>query len=177
MNPPTAAASPADVTAAAAAAAQAPRVTLVTHSTIDASDQRVWDSLQFYEGVATPPLLLRLLLPIPIPVPEHPPELGREATLNYMRGHYTRRVVRLEPPRFYEFEVVDQRLPGDRGVTLLRGAYTLRQIDSTHTDLSITTTYSSGLRPRWLLQPLEGVVARRLQRHLLAAIKRRALQP
>jgi hypothetical protein len=133
--------------------------------------------LQFYEELdIPPPLLLRLFLPRPIAVPAAATDLGRDTTLRYAGGHYARRVVRLEPPRSYEFEVTEQRLAGDRGVMLLSGAYALRSLSPDQTDLSITTVYSSRLRPRWLFRSVESAVCRRLQRHLLAAIAKRAGQ-
>jgi hypothetical protein len=159
------------------ATAHSSQFTLVTHETIDASADRVWDSLHFYEELATPPpLLLRLVLPSPIPTTAGAMGLGQEKTLFYEGGHYARRVVRLEPPHSYEFDVVEQRLANDRGVRLLGGSFALRRVGADHTDLSITTVYSSRLRPRWLFQGLESIVCRRLQRHLLAAIAHRAGQ-
>jgi hypothetical protein len=157
--------------------AQAPRLTLITHRTIGVSAARVWSSLLFYEELeVAPPLILRLFLPRPVPAVAGAPDVGRETTLHYAGGHYARRVVRLDPPHHYEFEVTEQRLATDRGVVLLGGAYTLRAIDSSQTDLSITTVYSSGLRPRWLFQSLETAICRRLQRHLLDEVAKRAVQ-
>ena len=176
MNSPTAGSS-ATLETPQAIAAQSTRLTLASHLTIAASAERVWASLQFYEELdSPPPLLLRLFLPRPIAVPSAAPELGRETTLRYAGGHYARRVVRHEPPRSHEFEVTEQRIAKDRGVILVGGAYALRKFGPNHTDLSITTVYSSRLRPRWLFQPLESVICRRLQRHLLEAIAKRATQ-
>jgi len=176
MNSPTAGSS-ATLETPQAIAAQSTRLTLATHLTIAASAERVWASLQFYEELdSPPPLLLRLFLPRPIAVPSAAPELGRETTLRYAGGHYARRVVRHEPPRSHEFEVTEQRIAKDRGVILVGGAYALRKFGPNHTDLSITTVYSSRLRPRWLFQSLESAICRRLQRHLLEAIAKRATQ-
>ena len=177
MNPLNAGSSAALDPPRTADAAHAPRLTLVSHSTIAASAERVWNSLQFYEELVTPPpLLLRLFLPRPIPAPAGTQELGRETTLHYAGGHYARRVVRCDPPHSYEFEVIEQRLTQDRGVKLLYGAYAVRKVDADHTDLSITTVYSTRLGPRWLMQWLETMICRRLQHHLLAEIGKRALQ-
>jgi hypothetical protein len=177
MNPPSAGSSATLDNPRTAAVAQAARSTLVTHLTIAAPAERVWSSLQFYEELdVPPPLLLRLFLPRPIAVPAGATDLGRETTLRYAGGHYARRVVRLEPSRSYEFEVTEQRLDKDRGVMLLGGAYALRNLGADQTDLSITTVYASGLRPRWLFQSVETAICRQLQRHLLAAIAKRATQ-
>jgi hypothetical protein len=176
MNPSTPDSSLA-LDAARTAAGQSVRLTLVTHRTIAASLERVWSCLQFYEELDTPPpLLLRLMLPRPMPVLASAADLGQEKTLRYEGGHYARRVVRLERPHRYEFDVVEQRLENDRGVMLLAGHYALRFIDRDHTDLAITTVYSSRLRPRWFMQWVETAVCRRLQNHLLALIAKRALQ-
>jgi hypothetical protein len=96
---------------------------------------------------------------------------GGETTVPYEDGHYSKRVTALEPPHRHEFEVIEQRLPSDHGVTLLSGAFSLREMPSNHTDLSITTSYRSRLRPRWLAEPIEALVCRRLQRYLLDAIE------
>ena len=72
--------------------------------------------------------------------------------------------------------LIEQRLDQDRGVKLLSGAYAVRTVDAAHTDLSITTVYSTRLGPRWLMQWLETMICRRLQHHLLAEIGKRALQ-
>jgi hypothetical protein len=177
MNPPAAGSTTALETPRTAVTAQALRLTLVTHLTIAASAARVWNSLHFYEELATPPpLILRLLLPRPLAAPAAVPDLGQDRTLLYEGGHYARRVVRLEPPHRYEFDVVEQRLANDRGVMLLGGSFALRQLGADYTDLSITTVYSSRFRPRWAFQALETLICRRLQRHLLAEIAHRALQ-
>jgi hypothetical protein len=176
MNTPTAGSSAA-LDTPRTAAAQALRLTLVSHLAIAASADRVWNSLQFYEELDMPaPLLLRLFLPRPVPMAAGATELKRETTLRYADGHYARRAVHFDPPRRYEFEVIEQQLAKDRGVKLLYGAYDVRAVDAYHTDLSITTVYSSRLRPRWLMQALETAICRRLQHHLLAAIGKRARQ-
>jgi hypothetical protein len=96
---------------------------------------------------------------------------GEETTLHYEDGHYAKRVKKLEPQRHYEFDVIDQRLASDRGVLLLSGAYTLDELSSKKTDLAITTRYTSRIGPRWLAEPIEGVLCRRLHKHLLDAIQ------
>jgi hypothetical protein len=177
MNTPTVGSGAALARPPTAAIPQTPHLTLVTHWNIAASTERVWNSLRFYEELGTPaPLLLRMLLPRPVPAAASTAHPGQETILHYEDGHYARRVVKFEPPRNYEFEVVEQRLASDRGVRLLGGAFALRQLDADHTDLSITTVYSSGLRPRWLFRSLETAVCGRLQRHLLVEIEKRALK-
>jgi hypothetical protein len=147
---------------------------IVTHRDIAASAERVWDSLQFYEELdRPPPFLLRLLLPRPERKVTPSAVVGEATTLPYEGGHYARRITKLEVPSHYEFDVIDQRLASDRGVALLSGSFSLRPLNATHTDLAITTRYVSGIRPRWLAQPVEAAVCRRLHRHLLDSIETR----
>jgi hypothetical protein len=145
---------------------------IVTHRDIAASVEQVWSNLQFYEELDhTAPFLLRLLLPRPERKVTAPAVEGHATSFPYDGGHYARRITKLEPPMRYEFEVVDQRLTSDRGVMLLSGAFTLHAMSATQTDLAITTRYVSRIRPRWLANPLEALLCRRLHRHLLDAIE------
>jgi hypothetical protein len=161
-------ASPASVQAAAATGIQS----IVTHRSIAAPAQRVWDGLQFYEELdQEAPFLLRLLLPRPARQVASAQVQGEATTLPYEGGHYARRITKLEPPLRYEFEVIDQQLKSDRGVLLLSGAYTLRETKPGLTDLAITTRYVSRIRPRWLADPIEAMLCRRLHRHLLDSIE------
>jgi len=147
-------------------------ITIVTHRIIAASPDSVWKSLCFYEDVGEKaPFLLRLLLPRPLPAASPVRTEGEETTLHYEDGHYAKRVKKLEPQRHYEFDVIDQRLASDRGVLLLSVAYTLDELSSKKTDLAITTRYTSRIGPRWLAEPIEGVLCRRLHKHLLDAIQ------
>jgi hypothetical protein len=86
-------------------------------------------------------------------------------------------VTLLEPPRRYEFEVIEQRLSSDRGVKLLSGVFDLRELPASQIDLSITTRYTSRIRPRWLAEPVEAMLCRRLHRHVLDAIQAKAAAP
>jgi uncharacterized protein YndB with AHSA1/START domain len=152
-----------------------PTFTIVTHRNIDASPERVWSSLRFYEDLEQKtPFLLRLMLPRPLPATALMRAEGDETTLRYEDGHYAKRVSKLEPEHHYEFDVIDQRLASDRGVTLLSGAYTLRELSDKQTDLAITTRYASRIGPRWIAKPMETFLCRRLHKHLLDAIQTQA---
>jgi hypothetical protein len=145
---------------------------IVTHRDITASVERVWSCLQFYEELDhSAPFLLRMLLPQPERKITAVAAEGVATILPYEGGHYERRVTKLEPPYRYEFDVVDQRLETDRGVMLLSGAFNLRAMSGTQTDLAITTRYVSRIRPRWFAEPVEALLCRRLHRHLLDAIE------
>jgi hypothetical protein len=145
---------------------------IVTHRNIAAPLARVWASLRFYEEVAAkPPLLLRLLLPRPLRTPTAARAPGDETILPYVDGHYSKRVTTFDPPHRHEFEVIEQQLAADHGVTMLGGTFTLRELPSHHTDLAVGTSFRSRLRPRWLAEPLESLLCRRLQTYLLDAIE------
>jgi hypothetical protein len=151
---------------------------IVTHRVLDATLQRAWSSLLFYEDIVQrPPFLLRLLLPRPLQTRTVAQAIGDETTLQYADGQYTKRVTLLEPPRRYEFEVIEQRLSSDRGVKLLSGVFDLRELPASQIDLSITTRYTSRIRPRWLAEPVEAMLCRRLHRHVLDAIQAKAAAP
>ena len=151
--------------------------TIVTRRTIAAPVAQVWKSLKFYEEIKRqPPLLLRLFLPRPRQAIALSPAVGHETTLQYDGGYYARRVTTLDPPRLYEFEVVDQQLAADRGVRFEGGAFALAELAADRTELAVTTRYRSGLQPRWLARPVEAYVCRRLQAHLLDAIEAAAGQ-
>jgi hypothetical protein len=150
-------------------------LSIVTHRILAAPVARVWSSLRFYEELNhKAPFLLRLLLPRPQGTVTSAKLVGEKTTLPYVGGHYSKQVTKLEPPHRYEFDVIDQQLSSDRGVLLLSGAFTLRELSATQTDLSITTRYASGIRPRWFAAPVERYLCRRLQRHLLDTIQAKA---
>jgi hypothetical protein len=150
---------------------------IVSHRSVAAPIAQVWNSLRFYEELDhKPPFLLRLLLPRPQRTVTSPKTVGEQTTLPYDSGHYSKQVTKLEAPHRYEFDVTEQRMRSDRGVLLLSGAYTLRELSATQTDLSITTRYASGIRPRWFAEPVERLLCRRLQRHLLDAVEAKAGQ-
>jgi hypothetical protein len=114
------------------------------------------------------------MLPRPLPATASMRAEGDETILRYQDGHYAKRVSKVEPNHHYKFDVIDQRLASDRGVTLLSGAYTLRELAAKQTDLAITTRYTSRIGPRWIAEPIESFLCRRLHKHLLDAIQTQA---
>jgi hypothetical protein len=155
-------------------AAVAP-ISVVTCMNVDATPERVWNSLVFYEGIEeAPPLYLRLLLPRPIRTQGSKSAVGDQATCLYQGGHLLKRVTHIDAHRLYEFTVVEQHLGIGGGVHLCGGRYALRDLGHDHTELSITTRYFSRNRPRWLVQPVEEAVCHLFHRHLLTAIKTKA---
>lgn len=152
---------------------QAPAgTTIVTHRTIAASVGHVWNSLRFYEELdGQPPLLLQLVLPRAERTTPKRPAVGDETTLQYKGGHYARRVMTLNAPHLYEFEVFAQQFAADRGIRFHGGAFSLRELAPGQTDLAVTTRYTSGRQTSGLGQSLEAYVCRQLQGHLLDGIE------
>jgi hypothetical protein len=129
----------------------------------------------FYESIeGAPPLHLRLLLPRPIRTQGSKSNVGDQATCLYQGGHLLKRVTFIDRNRLYEFSVVEQNLVVGIGVQLSGGCYALRALANGHTELSITTHYSSSNRPRWLVRPIEAAVCHMFHRYLLGAIRRKA---
>lgn len=150
-------------------------VIVVTPMDVSATPERVWKSLVFYEGLdEAPPLYLRMLLPRPIRTEGEKSAVGDQATCLYQGGHLLKRLTKVEPNRLYEFAVVEQRLNLGGGVQLSGGCYALRELAGGHTELSMTTRYTSRNWPRWVMQPVEEAVCHLFHRHLLGAIKRKA---
>lgn len=159
---------------AGSAAVQRP-IAVVTSMNVAAAPARVWKSLVFYEGIDhAPPLYLRLLLPSPIRTEGSKSAVGDEATCLYQGGHLLKRVTTIDENRLYEFTVVEQKLGIGAGVQLTGGSYALQDVGHGCTLLSITTRYTCGNRPRWLVQPVEEAVCHLFHRHLLTAIKTKA---
>ena len=84
---------------------------IVTRMNFAASPEQVWKGLLFYEEIGgRPPTHLRMLLPVPIRTEGKVSEVGGEAMCLYEGGHLLKRVTRIEPGHFYEFEVAEQAL-------------------------------------------------------------------
>jgi hypothetical protein len=148
---------------------------VVTRGKITAPAAKVWHNLMFYEQIEdSPPLHLRLLLPLPIRTEGSKLAVDGQARCRYEGGHLLKRVTRIEPSRLYEFAVVEQQLALPRGVLLCGGSYTLRELPGHRTELTVTTRYVSEHGPRWLWRPIEALVCHLFHRHLLAAIQKRA---
>lgn len=148
---------------------------VVTRATITAPAARVWRNLMFYEQIEdSPPLHLRLLLPLPIRTDGSKLAVDGQARCLYEGGHLLKRVTRIEPSQLYEFAVVEQQLALPRGVLLCGGSYTLRELPGSRTELAVTTRYVSERGPRWLWRLIEALVCHLFHQHLLAAIQKKA---
>jgi hypothetical protein len=148
---------------------------VITRTSIAASPPQVWRSLMFYEQIEeSPPLHLRLLLPLPIGAEGSKLAVGDQATCLYKGGHLLKHVTQIDPCRHYEFTVVEQTLVIGRGVLLCGGCYTLSELPGRRTELAVTTRYVSSKGPRWLRKPIEATVCHLFHRHLLSAIQSKA---
>ena len=146
---------------------------VVTSMTFAASPADVWEGLLFYEEIGgRPPTHLRLLLPVPIRTEGKVSEVGGEAMCFYERGHLLKRVTRIEPGQFYEFEVAEQALSVGGGMRLSGGRYTLRELADGLTEVAVETRYVSTKWPRWFWGPLERLVCHWFHRYLLSSMRR-----
>ena len=146
---------------------------IVTRMNFAASPARVWKGLLFYEEIGgRPPTYLRLLLPVPIRTEGKVSEVGGEAMCLYEGGHLLKRVTRIEPGQFYEFEVAEQALSVGGGMRLSGGRYTLRELADGLTEVAVETRYVSTKWPRWFWRPLERLVCHWFHRYLLRSMRR-----
>jgi hypothetical protein len=151
-------------------------ITIVTARVLHVAQDRIWDSLMFYEQIEQqPPLLLRLLLPRPIRTEGSKEEVGDVATCVYAQGHLLKQVTSIKALELYEFRVIEQQLFFGGGLRLLGGGYTLERLSPTSTKVSVTTRYECLQRPRFLWRPIESMVCHAFHRYLLAAIEKKAL--
>jgi hypothetical protein len=146
---------------------------IVTRMSFAASPAQVWKGLLFYEEIGRrPPVHLRLLLPVPIRTEGKVSEVGGEAMCLYEGGHLLKRVTRIEPGHFYEFEVAEQSLSVGGGMRLSGGRYTLRELAEGVTEVAVETRYLSTKWPRWFWRPLEKMVCHWFHRYLLRSMRR-----
>lgn len=148
-------------------------LSVVTRMIFNASPDRVWQGLVFYEELkGKPPLYLRILLPVPIRNVGKVSAVGDEVTCLYKGGHLLKRITTIETGTLYEFEVAEQALSFGAGMRLLGGYYRLHTQPDGQTEVSVATRYSSPRWPRWLWTPLEKMVCHCFHRHLLTSMRR-----
>ncbi len=145
---------------------------IVTRMNFAASPAQVWKGLLFYEEIGgRPPTHLRLLLPVPIRTEGKVSQVGGEAMCLYEGGHLLKRVTRIDPGHFYEFEVAEQALSVGGGMRLSGGRYTLRELADGLTEVAVETRYLSTRWPRWFWRPLEKLVCHWFHRYLLRSMR------
>lgn len=146
---------------------------IVTGARFSASPDLVWDGLMYYEQIPyLPPLHLRLVLPAPVRTEGRRSSVGDETRCIYDRGHLLKRVTRIDPPRHYGFDVVEQNLAIGGGIRLTGGSYTLRELPDGSTFVALETRYVGRVRPRWLARFVEAAVGHAFHRHILGAMRR-----
>jgi hypothetical protein len=153
----------------------ATRVSVATRLVFAVPRDEAWNTLAFYEQIEErPPLSLRLLLPVPIRTEGKKSVIGDEAMCLYEGGHLVKRVTRVEHGHRYEFSVVAQELAIRGGLQLGGGRYALRELGPDSTEVELSTTYVSELRPRWFWRIIEAAVCHAFHRHILRAMRRQA---
>jgi len=146
---------------------------IVTGMRLSASPGQAWEGLLLYEQIPNrPPLHLRLLLPAPRRAEGRRSAVGDETRCVYDKGHLLKRVTRIESPRHYAFDVVEQDLAIGGGIRLTGGSYTLRELPGGSTRIELETRYLGGIRPRWLWRRIEAAVCHAFHRHILGAMRR-----
>ncbi|HTR57565.1 MAG TPA: hypothetical protein VMM27_05280 [Casimicrobiaceae bacterium] len=147
--------------------------TVVTRMVFAAPPKQVWNGLLFYEQIQErPPLHLRLLLPVPVRTEGPKSQVGDDVKCVYECGDLIKRITRIDAPRHYEFEVIEQNLKFGGGLALIGGGYALRLLEGGGTEVGITTRYVSAMRPAWLWRPVEATACHMFHRHLLSAMRR-----
>ena len=150
-----------------------PPTSVTTGIRFSATPAQVWDGLMFYEQIdRRPPLHLRILLPEPLRAEGRRSAVGDETRCVYEDGHLLKRATRIEPLRFYGFDVVEQDLAIGRGIRLTGGSYTLEALPDGSTRIELETRYLGGRRPRPLWRPIEAAVCHAFHRHILGAMRR-----
>ncbi len=145
---------------------------VITKMMFAASPAQAWDGLMFFEEIErTPPLHLRLLLPVPIRTEGSKSKVGDEARCLYRGGHLIKRIIRIDLGRSYEFAVVEQDLAIGGGMKLAGGGYKLREVAADRTEVTLATRYFSPRRPRWVWRSIERMVCHLFHRHILAAMR------
>lgn len=143
--------------------------TVSTFMRVNASAERVWSAIQFYEEVpGRLPLLLHAAGLRPVRT-EGRKTLGAEVLCMYASGYLVKRVTALNPPGEMAFEVVEQDLGIEHGIRAQRGSYYIRQ-DGNACDVCLSTTYESRLRPRWFWSSIERLSLHSLHRHILTGM-------
>jgi len=136
-----------------------------------ASPETLWQRILTYEDVpASPPLLLRVLLPHPVRTEGDKSCVGASIQCTYKGRDMVKHITVVEPPHLMQFEVTQQRLGIEGCIMTLGGSYEIRSCDD-QTEVVLTTNYRGYLRPRYFWRPLERFLAHQLHRHILDGIR------
>jgi hypothetical protein len=150
-------------------------ISVATAIRCSAPPDRVWNALVFYEQIdRRPPWPLRVLLPVPVRAEGARSAEGDETRCVYEHGYLVKRMIRVQPLRRCEFEVIEQELGMPGEIRLAGGGYTLNALPGGSTRLELETHYFAFRRPRRLWRPIETALCHAFHRHILDAIQRGA---
>ncbi len=155
-----------------------PEESVQTVRVVQASPERLWASLLFYEDVRQrPPLIARIGIPRPLRTEGVVRGVGDVKTCVYESGHLVKQITRYEPERLLAFRVVEQVGIEDRSIALTRGSFRFQPLQPGVTKVTLTTRYLPKLsaRPSW--RPWEQAVVWALHSHVLDEMERRARLP
>lgn len=137
----------------------------------DASPERVWRGMLFYEEVpGQPTALLRMFLPAPVRTQGEKTRVGASIQCTYEAGYLEKKITESQPPSFVRFDVSAQELGIEDCISMAGGSYEIRA-DARGSEVVLTTRYRGHLRPRWLWRPFEHYLAHRLHRHILEGMR------
>jgi hypothetical protein len=144
---------------------------VATRVHVNASPEAVWNHILFYEEIpGRAPFLLRALLPHPVRTEGDKTSAGATVRCTYKGGDLVKRITSVEPPRFLQFEVIEQHLGIESCALALGGSYQIRASGSA-TDVILITNYLAYLHPRFLWRPLEALLVKQLHRHILHGVR------
>jgi Polyketide cyclase / dehydrase and lipid transport len=144
---------------------------IATQAHIDASPERVWSCIMFYEEVpGRLPFLLRALFPCPVRAEGGKTDVGARVQCTYRRGNLVKRITSVKSPNLMEFDVVEQHLGIEGCVQTVGGSYQIGPCGN-GTDIVLTTHYRAYLCPRNLWRPLEAILIHRIHTHILSGVR------
>lgn len=144
---------------------------VTTRARFLAPRESVWQTIMFFEEVPRrPSLLLRIFLPSPIRTDAMDKCVGAIVKCRYNQGSLAKRITVSERPELIRFQVIEQHLGIERCIMTVEGAYELGLADD-GCEVALTTQYRGNLRPRWLWQPIERLLAHQLHLHILNGMR------
>ena len=149
--------------------------TVTTSVIIPASVGRAWNSLMFYDQVkGDPPPLFRLGMPRPLYTTGSAAKVGDTKVCVYDKGRLAKKITARQPGRLLSFVVTEQGFER-HAMRLNSGSFIFEPIDTTHTRVTLSTTYTPLMRPRWCWRPFEKLAVHTLHGHVLAGMEKEML--
>lgn len=148
------------------------RTSVATRVRLASKPEHIWRCIRFYEEIpATPPLLLRFMIPVPVRSDGDKTTVGSKVQCVYDSGTLVKRITTLDEPRRIEFELLEQHLGIERSVVAEGGSYQI-DWDGKLSTVTLTTNYLTWLRPRGVWTPLEQIAIHQLHRHILRGMRK-----